>query len=118
MARGIEVPTKAVNGRLKLLSGDGYIRQLVETMLDDGDSENPFQDLPMREDMIFQINDSISDGLIKEKIKKGFAILERDQLARYVSLKFISENEVKKIIVKYENLETGERPEIEVPIPD
>lgn len=118
MARGIELPTKAVNGRLKMLGGDEYIEQLVMTMLGDGDSDNPFQDLGLGQFMIFGINDAQQEGEIREKVKAGFAILQRDQLAKLRKLTFDREGSESRMFVEYVNLETGERVELEVPLPE
>jgi len=118
MATGIELPTKAVNGRLKLLSGDAYIGQLIKTMLGDGDSENPFQDIGLGESMIFDFNDATSEGEIRKLIEFGFQTLERDKLAKLETLSFSSEGAKKFVLIKYANLETGERPELDVPLPE
>lgn len=118
MARGIELPTRAVNGRLKLLSGDQYIDQLVAVALGDGDSDNPFQDLGLGEFMIFGINDSLTDGEINTRVQAAFELLETDQLAQLKSISFESRAEVKIMFLEYINLETGKRRELEVPLPE
>ena len=117
MARGIELPTRAVNGRLKLLSGDAYIEQLVMVALGDNDSENPFQEIGLGEFMIFGINDAQEDGEIRMKVKRVFSLLEADQLARLKTLSFETSGSDKLMFLDYINLETGQRREVEVPIP-
>ena len=116
MARGIELPTRAKNGRLRLLAGDEYIRQLVITAMQPGDSENPFQDLGIGEDMIFEINDDLLEGEIRARAERVFTILDRDQLARLESLRFERENGDLTMFVDYVDLETGERIQ-GVPVP-
>lgn len=123
MAQGLKLPLETRNGRLVQLSGDDYIEQLVSVMLGDGESDNPFQDLGLGEFMVFGINDAVTDGEIKERVVRGFAILERDQLARLdnpdtdlVFRKGDSPGE-RILEITYTNMETQERPEIEVPIP-
>lgn len=117
MAQGIKLPLTAKNGRLQLLGGDDYIKQLVMTMLGDNDSDNPFEDLPVREIGIFTINDPLNEGEIREQIKKGFEVLETDQLAAFIDVTFVRVNEELKMLIEYEDLETGNRPTIEVPAP-
>jgi len=125
MAQGLKIPLETANGRLKLLTGDDYIQQLVMTALGDGDSENPFQDLGLGEFMIFGINDDLSDGQIREKTIRLFTLLERDQLAKLGDPQtdiFFEEDKglagvERKMNVLYINMETQERAELEVPIP-
>lgn len=117
MARGIKLPMQAKNGRLVLTGGDAYMAQLVHTGLGDGESDNPFQALALGEFMIFGINDKMSDGQIRERVKATFATLVRDQLAQLEDLKFESVDNEKKMFLGYRNLETGKREDIEVPIP-
>lgn len=117
MAKGIKLPMRAKNGRLVLLGGDAYVEQLIFTGLADGESENPFQDLGLGEFMIFGINDKMTDGQIRERVKSMFAILARDQLAALEELRFEKDGADRKMHLGYKNLETGKRDDIEVPIP-
>jgi hypothetical protein len=121
MARGIEIPIKPKNGRMKLLSGDGYISQLVAIALGDNDSDNPFQDIGLGgERFVFAINNEMTEGEIRERVLAVFESLERDQLAKVkkqdITFEVGSGGELRMNIV-YTNIETQERPEIEVPIP-
>lgn len=116
MAQGIELPTQVVDGRLKLLSGNEYIEQLIVTGMGDNTSDNPFLDVGLGESMIFDINDALTDAQIRVLVEGVFDSLEADQLARLSSLTFSSEGGQKKMYVEYENLETGARPELEVPL--
>jgi hypothetical protein len=116
MATGIKLPTTIKNGRLELLGGDDYIRQLVETAMGDSDSENPFQDIGLGEFMIFDINDPLSEGEIRDRVRKAFASLESDQLARLSSIEFARRGAEAVMFLVYEDLETGQRPQIEVPL--
>lgn len=117
MAKGIKLPLRAVNGRLELLGGDAYIEQLIFTALGSGESDNPFQDIGLGEFMIFDLNDKMTEGHIAERVRAVFATLERDQLARLEELSFKSVEGDKKMHLGYENLETGKRDDIEVPLP-
>jgi hypothetical protein len=116
MATGIRLPTRVKNGRLELLGGDNYIRQLVETAMGDSESENPFQDVGLGEFMIFDVNDPLSEGEIRDRVERAFDSLERDQLARLSSIEFDRVGGEARMFLEYEDLETGKRPTIEVPL--
>jgi len=118
MAQGIKLPVTVVEGRLELLSGDAYINQLVMTALMDGDSDNPFEHTGLGETMIFGINDAMTEGELKAKVKQIFENLEGDQLARLEKLDFEREGQEMFMYVTYTNLETGYRVEgVEVYVP-
>lgn len=117
MARGVQLPTQAVNGRWKMLSGDAYIEQLVRVALLGSESANPFQDIGLDADVIFDINDGLLEGQISTKLERVFSIFERDQLARLdsYSLDHIDGDVV--LNLSYINLETGARVEdVQIPI--
>lgn len=116
MATGIKLPTEVVNGRLKTIGGDNYIRQLIETAMGDSESENPFQDIGLGETMIFDINDELTESKIERRVADIFISLETDQLARLESISFDRDGSTLKMFVSYEDLETGSRAEIEVPL--
>lgn len=120
MAKGIRLPTRTKAGRLELLGGDAYIEQLINTGLGDGESINPWNRNGLGEFMIFAVNDTEIEGEIRERVKGIFKSLERDQLARIAggkAIKFVSDGGDKKLFLEYENMENGERREIEVPLP-
>lgn len=120
MAKGIRLPARAKAGRLELLGGDAYIEQLINTGLGDGESINPWNRNGLGEFMIFAVNDTEIEGEIRERVKGIFKSLERDQLARIAggkAIKFVSDGGDKKLFLEYENMENGERREIEVPLP-
>ncbi len=121
MAQGILVPLKPKYGRLKLLAGDDYIDMLVRIALGDNQSDNPFQDIGFGgERFVFAVNDSLTEGEIRNRVLLAFESLERDQLARVAKRDITFERTVEgelRMNVTYTNLETQERPELEVPIP-
>jgi len=123
MAKGIAVPAKAIRGRLKLLGGDEYVTQLVMTMLGANDSDNPFQDIGLGDWMIYELNDQMTEGEIREQVIAGFRSLEVDQLAKLddpqKDLVFTrtEESGELQLDLTYTNMETQERIELEVPIP-
>lgn len=122
MAQGPKLPLEIKNGRLVLLSGDDYIEQLVMVALLGGYSENPFQTLGLGDFMIFAINDSLTEGEIRQAIESVFEMLEKDQLAKLKNpddVQMTREDDTGKMYaeISYTNMETQERSEIEVPIP-
>lgn len=123
MAQGIRLPLEAKNGRLRLLSSDAYIEQIIVTALGDNESENPFQNIGLGEFMIFGINDSYTESEIRERVEQIFESLETDQLAtldsedKALTFKRDKGTGRLKMFLSYTNLETQEQNEIEVPIP-
>lgn len=121
MAQGIQLPATVKNGRLRKLSGDDYIDQLVRTAMLGQDSENPFQTLGLGEFMIFGINDEMTQGEIREKVTLIFESLKADQLARLrdpdEDLVFTQKDEELWLDLAYINMETQERVELSVPVP-
>ena len=121
MPTGISLPLEAEAGRLKLLSGDDYMRQLVAMALGDNDSDNPFQSLGMGEWMIFAINDQAIEGEIRQRVRAVFIEFEKDQLMKLstdADAITFEEREGERIMrLKYLNLETGLRVDQDVPLP-
>lgn len=117
MARGIQLPTKAVNGRWQMLSGDAYIEQLIRVALLGSESDNPFQDIGLGSDIIFDINDGLLDGEIRSKLEQVFSIFERDQLARLAAYNLEHVDGDVILVLSYINLETGARIEdVQIPL--
>lgn len=121
MARGIQVPLEAKNGRLRKLMGDDYIDQLVRTALFGMESDNPFQTLGLGEWMIFGVNDAMTEGEIKERVVLIFDSFKADQLARLkdgeASITFTREGAELYMAVDYVNMETQEGRVLDVPVP-
>jgi len=121
MAQGLQLPLTVKSGRLLKLSGDDYIEQLIFTALLGDESDNPFQTLGLGEFMIFDINDAMSEGEIKQAVVRIFESLQRDQLAKLPSsesMKFRREDNTLYLDLSYINMETQERRSLEVPIPE
>jgi len=117
-AKGIATPWKAESGRLVLLEGDEFIRQLILAALGGSESTNAFQDLGLGEDMIFDQNKQVVHSQIEQRIEIAFAPLVRDQLAKYVSSKIEAKGSEAFMEIEYENLENGDRSTIKVPYPN
>jgi hypothetical protein len=121
MAKGIAIPFTVKGGRLQMLEGNDYVRQLLMTALGNCDSENPFRDLGLGEFMIFGINDQLSEGEIRKKIEQIFETFEVDQLAKIQDpkrdIRFYRNAEELFCEISYVDLESQERYEISVPVP-
>lgn len=116
MARGIKLPSKAVNGRFALLDGDEYIAQLIRVGLGSADSENPFQPQEDLDSLIFGINDDTTSSTAGVVIQRLFQSLEQDQLARLRDISFETIDGELNAIIEYVNLESGARQQLSVPI--
>ncbi len=120
MAKGLQLPLQTKNGRLTAIYGDDYIDQLVKAAFLGSDSDNPFQTMGLGQWMIFGINDAMSEGEIREQVKLIFQSLQADQLARLPEdgvFSFSRDGGDLRMQVEYVNMETQERPFIEVPVP-
>jgi hypothetical protein len=115
-SQGIELPLKAVNGRIKLLSSDLYIEQLLSTALGSGECENPFLNVGLGKFMIFGINDAPEEAEIRAGIEAIFDNFQYNKLAKLHRITFVSENEEKKARISYQNMETGQNQELDVPV--
>jgi len=82
-----------------------------------GDSDNAFQwGIGLGESMIFGINDPLSEGDIRQRALRALKSLEIDQLAEFSDLSFRTEGAEKFMDLGYNNLETGARIEVEIPL--
>jgi len=120
MACGPKVPLAVKDGRLSLLSGEDYVKQLVFIGLGDGASTNAFQDLGIDEFMIFKLGTDKLDGEVRSRVKATFAELEEAQLAQLDSdddVVIHREGVEQYVEITYTDMETGGRPVIEVPLP-
>ena len=82
MGQGIDTRFKANGqGGLKQATNNQHIMGLVSTALGPGYSSNPFQDLGLGEDMIFDIADHSNFAAIRDKVEEIFIGFERDELA-------------------------------------
>lgn len=120
MAAGISSPARANgNGGLLIVTKDQHIRSLVGVALGEGDSNNPFQDLGLGEEMIFDIADPGSFNAVADKITRIFQGFEESELAQLqdrednLSVEELSEGEF-NMKVFFVNLQTGQADELGV----
>jgi hypothetical protein len=109
-ASGFDFPVRPSGaGGFELVEGEVYVDHLVLIALGSGESDNPFQDLGMNEDIIFEIGtDPRIKAAVASRVRSAFAILERDNLARLHSLAYdeVTENGDFVVHIDYINLET------------
>ena len=99
-----------------MLDGDEYIEQLIKVGLASSDSENPFQPQDDLDGLIFDINDSKSDGEARIIIERLFDLMSQDQLARTGGSDLFKRRWRKDCDITYINLETGARNQMSVPL--
>lgn len=83
MTQGISVTLKGSGrGGLKQDKDNDHIRGLLSVALGEGESDNPFQDLGLGEDMIFDPADPATFTSVRDRIKEIFDDFERAELAK------------------------------------
>lgn len=120
MPSGIALPLRAVAGRLQRRVGTEYVKQLVEAALGDDETSNPFQqDLALGESFLFRPT-AVAEGEFRARVKAAFAELERDELARLIGVATRQQPGTGQIVavVEWEDMESGQRDEVEVPTAD
>ncbi len=82
MGTGISTEfVRSGHGGFKQDKDNDHIRGLLGAALGPGDSDNPFQDLGLGEDMIFDPADSTTFNDVRDRIKEIFEDFERAELA-------------------------------------
>ena len=120
VARGIRLPVSIKHGRIALVSGDEYIRQLMVVAFGDCESDNPFEDLGLGEGMIFGVNDSMTEGEIIARIEMIMEDFAENGLASLIPSDpptFEKREGELFMELPYINLETQESDVLDLPIP-
>jgi len=119
-ASGLAMPVAiGGDGGLKLLAGDEYITQLVRTYAADCDSDNPFQDVGIGLEAVFQLSsDGAWKGQVRRKLQQMFKLyLGRTNLAVLKSVSFEKgENGENTMNVVFISVESNEELAINIPI--
>lgn len=119
-ASGLALPFAASGeGGLAVLYGDEYILQLVRTYAADCDSDNPFQDIGIGLEAVFQLSsDGAWKGQIRRKMQQMFKLyLERTNLAVLKDVSFAkTEDGVDTMNVVFISVESNEELAINIPI--
>lgn len=99
------------DGGFVLAQGDAYIEQQVLAVMLSNDSANPFQDLGSTGGAVFQNpSDPSWRRIVRERILRQFAALERNNLARLLKVEFATTSDANgdyNVTVLYVNLETN-----------
>jgi len=119
-ASGLALPfAPSGEGGIKVLYGDEYILQLVRTYAADCDSDNPFQDVGIGLEAVFQLSsDGAWKGQVRRKLQQMFKLyLERTNLAVLKSVSFEKGEEgVDTMNVVFISVESNEELAINIPI--
>ena len=82
MAKGWSIPMRAnKRGGVQTSVGNRHVRDLLYNALKNADSDNPFQELGLGEDMIFDIADATTFNSITEKVGRIFDDFKDEELA-------------------------------------
>lgn len=90
MARGMKLPvTTNRRGGAELIQGSDYLAQTVRAGLTPNTSRNPFQPgggvaVGVPEDVVLAVNDAKAASRVRQAVKRFFARLRRDELAKLV----------------------------------
>lgn len=109
-ASGISIPFRAdSDGGVALSEGETYIQAQVLMCVRPNESDNPFQDLGVGQEAVFQ---SAADPdwklVIRRRIERQFEELDRENLARLKKVRFEpgDGNGDLRVVIQYTNLET------------
>lgn len=112
MAKGFSIPFRANHkGRVVLSDGDTHLAELLGIAFGSGDSNNPFQELGLGEDMVFENATEELFNNIAVKIRTIFENFEDEELAKLqdrtdnLEMKVGSEEGTWEMVVYYINLE-------------
>lgn len=106
MGKGIAtVVSASKKGGFKLSVGSNHIMGLLQAAMGSGDSSNPFQDLGLGEDMIFDLLDMSTFAPVQDRIRDIFEDFEANELAslqkRPDNLKIVETSEGEAAILVY-----------------
>lgn len=111
-AQGIARPVQQDgHGSLRTVIGDDYLTMLVQIMVQDCESNNPFQqDLGVGVDAVFGLDSDIAwKGLVRRRLEAEFRIFNKLNLAKFGSLEF-RQGDVEGeylAVVKFRSIETN-----------
>lgn len=83
MGKGIDTEfRRSGRGGFRIAKDNAHIMGLLSTALGNCQSANPFQQLGLGEDMIFDPADPTTFGKVRDKIEEIFQDFERNELAK------------------------------------
>lgn len=111
MATGLRVPFGvSIDGRVALESGSRELINVLKLALSSGEDDNPFQNLGINEEMIFDINDPSSRGLLRSYVRRILSKFS-DRISLDTSQPIdLTQNEdnILSVSFRFVNLETSE----------
>jgi hypothetical protein len=117
MAQGMRLPIEVTKrGGARLVEGLQCLWQYLVTAFSPNQSENPYQDLPLMDEVLFSPKNKALAGLIKSKTTEIFASFEEEGLVKLaarnpISLDYSRAGKV-DLVIRYVDLETDEELEI------
>lgn len=120
MPKGLALPLDVNSlGRATVVSGSEQLGKLLIIAIQPCSSDNPFQDLGLPENLIFDINSPTLHGKLNLAIQNIFASFEKEGRARLRSVNFenVSETQELKVFVEYQDLETMQEKEVALMLP-
>lgn len=122
MTTGLSIPLQVnKGGGAKKDSGGSQLHKLIILALQEGDDENPFQDLGISAKMVYRINDDASKFDIEEELTRALKPLAGRMkiLDPGIVLKPVYEERNKKeemhVSFEYIDLETGKQEDFSEP---
>ncbi len=114
--KGLGVPIRVEAGGLAVCAGEEQLRNIILLSLSLCESENPFQDLGIGADLVFDNDTEAVRGRIRGRVSSLFRRLEREGRARLVLGYpiFAREDDGLVVQLRYINLETTEEAELEL----
>jgi hypothetical protein len=118
MMKGISIPIGGQGGKLATVSGEDQLRKIIILNLSDCESANPFQDLGIGAQVIFDASSPATQGVIRSRIMQVFKRLERQGRASLAQgyPTFSADRDNGQLIaeIRYINLETTSEEELAI----
>lgn len=118
---GIQVPIQASGaGGFRLVRGDDFVKQLIQTLCGDCESSNPFQNEGIAMDAVFANgSDTAWKGKARRDIESLFKnVMLKQNLAKLISVSF-KEGDVEgeyNMDIKYLSIESATEAQVVVPV--
>lgn len=119
-ASGLAFPFKVSrSGGIETMTSDELITAYVRIYCSDCESDNPYQDLGIGSDAIFQVSSDASwKAQVRRKVKQAFSLyLEPSNLAKLKSISFSKDTEGEdNVDIIFFSIETNEELAINIPV--
>ena len=109
-------------GRAATVTGSEFVRQTLLTAIQDCTSKNPFQDLGVDDEIIYDINDESSMADLMLRLQEIFARFEAQEIARLdnrtTPISFSQDEEGEfNAVIRFVDLEADKPEEITLRLP-